>query len=1013
MRIIKPGQRKAKKAKDLKTQPKQEADVSSIETSHGPAVDDNAHDQQADATTTELSASELDSVNPAKNALDISETADEEHSIEFSQEDQQTSLDISKDNLNLDSSSTFDSEPDTSPEANDSHSTESSNETLLDKTQIESENFEQATTTSEQSDSDTNESTSNHEPVVEQTTTDDSILENTTIVDAMVDDVEVDEVQTDDSEKDHTETNHTENDRNEDDRNENHHIENNDVNNNEPDAAFDEKVELTLEAQVDETADSPNETESPIQEQGESQTNAPEVDDLVAEEGHINEHLPYDDAQQEHLETITPDIEPDITPEVASDISPELSTELEQAASDPTHSAPINSAATLSDVTASENTHESSSTSSSLAETTDINATDSVNSADAIVANEQENHQSTISTNQNDKEPDESTDETDVHQVSPEQTISGVEPEQALELESEQALELEPEQTLDPEHKPAETPEELPEQTPEELPQQSPEELPDQTPEELPDESPEEYPQQQPDEMQHNQQSTSDTLSKDDSVEATALLPEQSSLSEQSSEQPSAPDADSSLASSSETPELETDTVEPLQQKAESGETNNHQLPETSTQGDSTQTDTLQTETSEENSVNNEIEPDKPDTKASEAEQNTAEYQAVIDTDTDTDTDEDNKTEQQSVNSDDDPETIDPQPTDNKISDEHSETASSAETVEAQSPNNDLSTEQEVSQATTQNTATVTTNYRQTEDDGPTASEKIKQFLIKVDSGVRYFKQCYQEDKHGAIKWWLKTNKEQDELKQAISRLSYQMNDEDFTLDKIWSALSDFTLKPEDVNKLKWFEDAHHKIIQITTALKTGRKVERPVLQKLQNQLRFIANSEEFSQKYGLEKARKEVFKMYKHLTQVLDELKKIEREKMANKENEQKLEARRLAKEKAEAEAQKEKLEVIKHKEARLQAQEEKKKALAFKEAEEAEMLREEKLAELKAQEAEQQRQLQLQGTYLDMQVQDKISALSIKELSAMLSSRVNQSELSEDDQKSIEDLKVKLIGH
>ena len=239
------------------------------------------------------------------------------------------------------------------------------------------------------------------------------------------------------------------------------------------------------------------------------------------------------------------------------------------------------------------------------------------------------------------------------------------------------------------------------------------------------------------------------------------------------------------------------------------------------------------------------------------------------------------------------------------------------------------------------------------------------------------------------------------------------MNDEDFTLDKIWSALSDFTLKPEDVNKLKWFEDAHHKIIQITTALKTGRKVERPVLQKLQNQLRFIANSEEFSQKYGLEKARKEVFKMYKHLTQVLDELKKIEREKMANKENEQKLEARRLAKEKAEAEAQKEKLEVIKHKEARLQAQEEKKKALAFKEAEEAEMLREEKLAELKAQEAEQQRQLQLQGSYLDMQVQDKISALSIKELSAMLSSRVNQSELSEDDQKSIEDLKVKLIGH
>jgi hypothetical protein len=73
---------------------------------------------------------------------------------------------------------------------------------------------------------------------------------------------------------------------------------------------------------------------------------------------------------------------------------------------------------------------------------------------------------------------------------------------------------------------------------------------------------------------------------------------------------------------------------------------------------------------------------------------------------------------------------------------------------------------------------------------------------------------------------------------------------------------------------------------------------------------------------------------------------------------------------------------------------------------------LKEEKLAELRAQEAERQRQLQLQASYVDMQVQDKLSSLSVKELAAMLSGRVLQSELSEDDKRSIEELKVKLMG-
>ncbi|NVJ51323.1 MAG: hypothetical protein HWE11_13115, partial [Gammaproteobacteria bacterium] len=291
-----------------------------------------------------------------------------------------------------------------------------------------------------------------------------------------------------------------------------------------------------------------------------------------------------------------------------------------------------------------------------------------------------------------------------------------------------------------------------------------------------------------------------------------------------------------------------------------------------------------------------------------------------------------------------------------------------------------------------------------------TASDKLKAFIIKVDNSVRYFIECYREDKKGALAWWWKTNAQNEALKDAIKELSNKVNQDNFTLDKIWTTLSDFTLRPEDISKLKWFEDAHDKIISVTTQFKTGKTPDRVTLQKLQNQLRFIANSEDFCQKFGLEKARKEVFRMYKDLTNVLNDLKKVEREKLAMKENEQKLEAKRLAKEKAEAELKKEKAALIKEKETRLKAVEEKKKAIAFKQAQEAERVKEERLSELRAQEAEKQRQLQLQSSFVDMQVQDRLKLLSVKELAVMLNSRVLQSDLSDDDKSTLNDLKDKL---
>ncbi len=274
-----------------------------------------------------------------------------------------------------------------------------------------------------------------------------------------------------------------------------------------------------------------------------------------------------------------------------------------------------------------------------------------------------------------------------------------------------------------------------------------------------------------------------------------------------------------------------------------------------------------------------------------------------------------------------------------------------------------------------------------------------------------YLKQLFQKDPKTAVFWWFKTFREQDALKASIHELVHASKKDDFTLNQVSQTLSSYTFTEDVKGQIQWFADAHNKVMTATQQLEAASTIKKSILTPILNEFKYIINAEELWHDLGLSSIHLQVNTMYQKLFSLLEDLKKIESDKLTSQKEQQALDKEKLKQEEHHAQVELEKLAAIKEKEKRLSIVEQKKAQIAKKEADVIEIQRQEKEAELNAQAAEKQRQLQLQNSYVELQIQEKLDTLSIPELSIMLSKKLSKdADLSDADHRTLDNLRKTL---
>jgi len=277
--------------------------------------------------------------------------------------------------------------------------------------------------------------------------------------------------------------------------------------------------------------------------------------------------------------------------------------------------------------------------------------------------------------------------------------------------------------------------------------------------------------------------------------------------------------------------------------------------------------------------------------------------------------------------------------------------------------------------------------------------EQIKQKLLTFWAVVRqkfaYLLVCVNRFGSSGISWWLKTHAQQDEFELALTGLRTELQAEAVDLACIEKTFLEFIVPEEDLGHVYWYSDAHKKLAAFEANLERNHIVDIRLLQQAMNELKFIGQSDDFHQTYQLEDIQSRVNVMYQELQNKIIEQQSIDRERLEGDKQKQVLALAEVEAEKAASLAKAKMMESMKVKEKRLAMVEEKKRQLAEKETAEIRMKEQNELAEIQAKQAESERQAELQRSYGELEIKEKIKELPLEELVEIVNHKIAQKKI------------------
>ncbi len=277
--------------------------------------------------------------------------------------------------------------------------------------------------------------------------------------------------------------------------------------------------------------------------------------------------------------------------------------------------------------------------------------------------------------------------------------------------------------------------------------------------------------------------------------------------------------------------------------------------------------------------------------------------------------------------------------------------------------------------------------------------EQIKQKLLIFWDDVRrkisYLLVCINRFGVSGIAWWAKTHAQNDNFKLALASLQNELEAEEVNLLRVEETFLEFTVPEEDLGHVYWYSDAQKKLAAFEANLDRNHIIDVKLLQQAMNELKFISQSNDFHQTYQLEGIQNRISAMYHELQNKIVEQQSIEREKIALDKQKQVVALAEAETEKAAAIAKAKMMESMKVKEKRLAIIEEKKRQVAERETAEIKMMEQNGLAEIQAKQAESERQAELQRSYADLEVKEKIKELPLEELVEIVNQKIEQKKI------------------
>lgn len=272
--------------------------------------------------------------------------------------------------------------------------------------------------------------------------------------------------------------------------------------------------------------------------------------------------------------------------------------------------------------------------------------------------------------------------------------------------------------------------------------------------------------------------------------------------------------------------------------------------------------------------------------------------------------------------------------------------------------------------------------------------EKLKHQATIAYQDIRrrlaYLTDCINRFGFSGIAWWAKTQNQKDKFDAAITLFKAEFEQGKVNLLGMEQLFGQYIVPEEDLGHVFWYTDAHNKLKKFEEDFDKSGEFSIKLLKLAMNELKFISQSNEFHQIYGLEAIQQEVKNMYDELQQKIVEQQSIEREKTLVEKQNAVNELARLEAEKAASEAKAKMMESVKIKEKRLAIIEEKKRQLVEKESAELKMQEQRELAEINAKEAEQQRQAKLQESYRELEIKEKMKELPLEEIVEMAHNQI-----------------------
>lgn len=246
---------------------------------------------------------------------------------------------------------------------------------------------------------------------------------------------------------------------------------------------------------------------------------------------------------------------------------------------------------------------------------------------------------------------------------------------------------------------------------------------------------------------------------------------------------------------------------------------------------------------------------------------------------------------------------------------------------------------------------------------------KLKERLHEWQGHLMYLHKLVKEDPGSAWSYWRESYLEQDKLKEVLDNLQRRQHAENFDWEEVPKALSFFHLRPEDQGQAEWYLEARRQYQLALETLENTSEFRPSQVERLMKELHFIAQADQFHQKFQLTPLQEKVRAMYNALQFRIDECLKLQKQQLEVHLKEKELEKIRAQEEVVKAESEKLAHQHCLVQEQRLKVIEEKKRLEAKRDADEAERLRMSQQQEFDAVQEEKRRREELSGTYRAMQ--------------------------------------------